>query len=107
MDKQRRIGSAVVAALLALGSSAAARAQEPAPKPAAPSVAPRSSVTAVPGPSAATAPGSRPLFRIILNDGTALVSYGEFTRVGDRVVFSMPLDGPRGDRLQLVNLPAS
>ena len=48
-----------------------------------------------------------PLFRVILNDGTALVSYGEFTRVGDRVVFSMPLDSPRGERLQLVNLPAS
>jgi hypothetical protein len=48
-----------------------------------------------------------PLFRVILKDGTALVSLGEFTRVGDRVVFSMPLDAPRGDRLQLVNLPAS
>ena len=35
------------------------------------------------------------------------MSYGEFTRVGDRVVFSMPLDSPRGERLQLVNLPAS
>ena len=53
------------------------------------------------------APPARPLFRVILNDGTALVSYGEFTRVGDRVVFSMPLDSPRGERLQLVNLPAS
>ncbi len=48
-----------------------------------------------------------PLYRVILNDGTALVSFGEFTRVGDRVVFSMPLDSPRGERLQLVNLPAS
>ncbi len=47
------------------------------------------------------------LFRVVLNDGTTLVSFGEFTRVGDRVVFSMPLGSARGDRLQLVNLPAS
>ena len=31
------------------------------------------------------------LFRIFLKDGTALASYGEFARVGDRVVFTMPL----------------
>ncbi len=30
------------------------------------------------------------LFRIFLKDGTALASYGEFARVGDRVVFTMP-----------------
>jgi hypothetical protein len=54
------------------------------------------------GPSDAS-----PLFRLVLNDGTTLVSFGEFSRVGDRVVFSMPLGSPRGDRLQLVNLPAS
>ncbi|HEY3383337.1 MAG TPA: hypothetical protein VGK32_16310 [Vicinamibacterales bacterium] len=48
-----------------------------------------------------------PLFRVILKDGTALVSAGEFTRVGDRVVFSMPVGVPRGDRTHLVNLPAS
>ena len=30
------------------------------------------------------------LFRVFLKDGTSLVSYGEFARVGDRVVFSMP-----------------
>ena len=60
-----------------------------------------------PAATASPAPAAPPLFRVILNDGTALVSFGEFTRVGDRVVFSMPLDSPRGDRLQLVNLPAS
>ena len=38
----------------------------------------------------ARAPGAL-LFRIFLNDGTTLVSYGEFARVGDRVVFSVPL----------------
>ena len=47
-----------------------------------------------------------PLFRVILKDGTALASVGEYSRAGDRVVFSMPL-GPSGaNRLQLVNLPA-
>ncbi|RPJ64258.1 MAG: hypothetical protein EHM24_23330 [Acidobacteria bacterium] len=51
--------------------------------------------------------GAAPLFRVILNDGTALVSYGEYSRVGDRVVFSMPLGDPSLARLQLVNLPAA
>jgi len=31
------------------------------------------------------------LYRIFLQDGTALVSYGEFARVGDRVVFTVPI----------------
>ena len=30
------------------------------------------------------------MFRVFLKDGTTLVSYGEFARSGDRVVFSMP-----------------
>ncbi len=52
------------------------------------------------------------LFRVFLNDGTALVSYGEYARVGDRLVFSMPIgavdrsDG-RDPDLHVVNLPAS
>lgn len=37
------------------------------------------------------APADPALFRIFLKDGTALASYGEFARVGDRVVFTMPL----------------
>lgn len=47
------------------------------------------------------------LFRVILNDGRALASYGEFARVGDRVVFSMPLGASAPARLQVVTLPAS
>jgi len=52
------------------------------------------------------------LLRVFLNDGTAIVSYGEYARVGDRVVFSMPVgdvnSGPAGDpRLHVVNLPVS
>jgi hypothetical protein len=33
------------------------------------------------------------LFRIFLKDGTALASFGEFARVGERVIFSLPLGG--------------
>jgi hypothetical protein len=110
---------AVVTALLAIGASAAGLALAPVPQQAAPTsqagapapardAAPAQAAPALAAPPALSDPAAaKPLFRIILNDGTALVSYGEFTRVGDRVVFSMPLDSPRGDRLQLVNLPAS
>lgn len=55
----------------------------------------------------ASAAGDAALFRLILKDGTALACYGEYARVGDRVVFSMPLGKAGADRLQLVNLPAS
>ena len=51
------------------------------------------------------------LFRVFLNDGTAVVSYGEYARVGDRLVFSMPIgavDSSSGDpSLHVVNLPLS
>ena len=51
------------------------------------------------------------LFRVFLNDGTAVVSYGEYARVGDRVVFSMPIgaiqSGNRETNLHVVNLPVS
>ena len=33
------------------------------------------------------------LFRIFLQDGTTLVSYGDYARVADRVVLSVPLNG--------------
>lgn len=48
------------------------------------------------------------LFRVFLKNGTAVVSYGEFARVGERVIFSMPI-GPLSEQpvLHLVNLPAS
>lgn len=52
------------------------------------------------------------LFRVFLNDGTAIVSYGEYARVGDRVVFSMPIgevdtNGSADPSLHVVNLPVS
>jgi hypothetical protein len=52
------------------------------------------------------------LFRVFLNDGTAIVSYGEYARVGDRIVFSMPIgaidvDAPGDPNLHVVNLPVA
>lgn len=46
------------------------------------------------------------LYRLFLLDGSSLVSYGEFARVADRVVFSMPLGEVKGDpNLQVVTIP--
>jgi hypothetical protein len=48
------------------------------------------------------------LFRLFLKDGSTVVSFGEYSRVGDRVVFSMPVGGPADQpRLHVVTLPAS
>jgi hypothetical protein len=47
------------------------------------------------------------LLRLFLADGTALVSYGEFARFDDRVIFSMPVGGTSEQpRLQVVTIPA-
>jgi hypothetical protein len=51
--------------------------------------------------------GDAMLLRVYLADGSAIVSYGEYARVGERIVFSMPLGGEPESPLQLVNLPAS
>lgn len=57
--------------------------------------------------SRASAAAEATLLRLFLADGTALVSYGEFARLDDRVIFSMPVGGT-GDqpRLQVVTIPA-
>lgn len=48
------------------------------------------------------------LFRIFLNDGTNLVSYGEFARVAGRVVFSVPIgEVNRNPRLEVIGIPES
>ena len=47
----------------------------------------------------------RRLFPHFLNDGTTLVSYGEFARVARRVVFSVPLGECAEPRLQLLSIP--
>jgi hypothetical protein len=58
--------------------------------------------------TAASAAADATLFRLFLRDGASLVSYGEFARVGDQVVFSMPVGGVADEpRLHVVSLPAS
>ncbi|MEN3337645.1 MAG: hypothetical protein V7647_1321 [Acidobacteriota bacterium] len=55
-------------------------------------------------------PADTALYRIFLGDGATLVSYGEFARVGDRVVLSIPvgeLTGAGAPNLQLVSIPQS
>jgi hypothetical protein len=48
------------------------------------------------------------LFRIFLTEGGTLVSYGEFARVGDKVVFSVPIgDLAAEPRLQVLTIAES
>lgn len=48
------------------------------------------------------------LFRLFLTDGSSIVSFGEYARVADRVILSMPVGGPLDQpRLQLVTLPVA
>jgi hypothetical protein len=52
---------------------------------------------------AAAQPAAEPsLYRVFLRDGTNVVSYGEYARVADRVVLSLPI----GSALQLLSIPA-
>ncbi len=46
--------------------------------------------------------------RVFLLDGSSLVSYGEYARVADRVIVSLPLDPPTpSPRLHVVSVPAA
>jgi hypothetical protein len=45
------------------------------------------------------------LYRLFLMDGTTLISYGEFSRVADRVVLSIPLGASESPTLELVSIP--
>ncbi len=55
----------------------------------------------------AQTPASRVLFRVFLSDGRVLSSYGEWARLDDRVIFSMPTQLTREPlELQLVSIPA-
>lgn len=47
------------------------------------------------------------LFPLYLTDGTMVVSYGEFARVGDRVVFSLLMGGGAEPRLHAATLPVA
>jgi hypothetical protein len=59
------------------------------------------------GPAAANT-ADVAVFRVFFTDGTSVPTYGEYVRVGDDVVFSMPL-GPAGrePKLEVVTLPAT
>lgn len=47
-----------------------------------------------------------PLYRVFLTDGSTLASFGEWARVGDHLVFSLPLAPQAGPgELHLVSLP--
>lgn len=47
------------------------------------------------------------LYRVFLRDSSTILSYGEFARVADRVVISVPLGStPSGPDLHMVSLPA-
>jgi hypothetical protein len=62
---------------------------------------------AAPGPATARPETDAVLYRIFLNDGSTLVSYGEYVRMDDRVVFSLPFGADRPDpTLQLVTIPS-
>jgi hypothetical protein len=59
-------------------------------------------------PSLAQAQEASPLYRVFLADGTALSSFGEWARVDDCVIFSLPVTaGNNPDQLHLVSLPAA
>jgi len=61
----------------------------------------------LPWPAMAQAPVNRVLFRVFLSDGRVLSSYGEWARIGDRVIFSMPTQLTREPvELHLVTIPA-
>src|SRR5262245_53843308 len=56
----------------------------------------------------ATPPSDVVLLRLFLKDGSAVVSYGEYARIGDEVVVSMPLGKDLSHpTLQLLTLSAA
>ena len=58
-------------------------------------------------PVAWAGPPDVTLFRIFLLDGRVFVSYGEFVRLDDNVIFSMPVGGPEDQpRLQVAMVRA-
>ena len=58
------------------------------------------------GLTASADAGDSILYRLFLRDGTSIVSYGEFARVADRVVLSIPVGDPASTpNLQLISIP--
>jgi len=61
----------------------------------------------VPSLASGQSAASRVLFRVFLADGRVLSSYGEWARLDDRVIFSMPTQLSREPiELHLVTIPA-
>jgi len=54
----------------------------------------------------AAAASDATFFRLFLSDGTSVVSFGEFARIDDRVVFSMMFGGGDASRLHAATLPS-
>ena len=66
-----------------------------------------SAMLCVLAPRVAGAAPDAMLLRLFLTDGTSVVSFGEYARVDDRVIFSMPAGGAADEpRLQAVTLPS-
>jgi len=63
-------------------------------------------VLALTGCPAASDAADSIFYRLFLRDGTSIVSYGEFARVADRVVLSIPVGDPAATpNLQLISIP--
>lgn len=78
------IGAAALAGLLVCGSARAAAAQAPA-----------AGAAVANGGASLVSTDAPTLFRVFLRDGTSIASVGELARVGDRLVFSLPLTSTR------------
>ena len=61
--------------------------------------------TAAAETATANTTGDATLYRVFLRDGSTLVSYGEFARVGDRVIVTLPIGSGSTPDLQLLTLP--
>jgi hypothetical protein len=53
------------------------------------------------------AAGPAPIFRVFLKNGTALVCWGEYARVGDRLVLTVPIGQGTRTAYEFVSLPVS
>jgi len=58
--------------------------------------------------SAGQSAGQATLFRVFLRDGSTLVSYGEYARVADRVIVTLPIGATTGETpdLEILSIPA-
>ena len=62
-------------------------------------------LAAVPVVRRADAAGATPLFRVFLKDGTPLVCWGEYARVGDQLVLTVPVGQGARTTYEFVSIP--